>query len=88
MHADVDGLFGAHFLTVSAKHATEFVDLVNEGVAVPVFVCSSVSMRCVPRQREDNSHVSSDFCSGYCIVTLFRNTWLNVNPMPFRVARR
>src|SRR5437867_7491711 len=50
--------------------------------------CSSVSMRCVPRQRDDSVQSLDDFSSGYCIVTLGRNRWLNVSAIPFSVARR
>src|SRR5206468_4303366 len=50
--------------------------------------CSSVSMRCVPRHREESVQSLEDFSSGYCIVTLGRNRWLKVNAIPFSVARR
>src|SRR5687768_15926925 len=50
--------------------------------------CSSVSIRCVPRQRGEMVQSAAAVCSGYCIVTFGRNRWLNVSAMPFTVARR
>src|SRR5690349_4843109 len=38
MHADVNRLFGADFLAVTAEHAAELVDLVDQRVAVAVLV--------------------------------------------------
>src|SRR3989449_904279 len=38
MHADVDGLLGADLLAVATEHAAEFVDLVDQGVAVALLV--------------------------------------------------
>src|SRR5262245_2828829 len=50
--------------------------------------CSSVSIRCVPRHLGEMVQSGADFCSGYCIVTFFRNRWLNVRAMPLTVALR
>src|SRR5258705_6309 len=50
--------------------------------------CSSVSMRCVPRQRDEIVQSLEDFSSGYCIVTFGRQMWLKVRAMPLSVARR
>src|SRR5256885_3308512 len=49
--------------------------------------CSSVSMRWVPRQRDEIVQSSVDFSSGYCIVTFGRNRCRKVSAIPLRVAR-
>src|SRR2546425_5885208 len=49
--------------------------------------CSSVSMRCVPRQRGESVQSRVLFSSGYCIVTLGRNKCCSVSTMPLSVAR-
>src|SRR2546422_3134097 len=46
--------------------------------------CSSVSMRCVPRQRGESVQSRVLFSSGYCIVTLGRNKCCSVSTMPLR----
>src|SRR5438309_279196 len=46
--------------------------------------CSSVSMRCVPRQRGESVQSLLLFSSGYCIVTFGRHRWLKVSAMPLR----
>src|SRR5437899_5865203 len=38
VHADVNRLFGAHFLAVAAEDAAELVDLVDQRIAVSRFV--------------------------------------------------
>src|SRR6266404_3721896 len=38
MPADVNRLFGTHFLTISTEDAAELVDLENEWIAIPFFV--------------------------------------------------
>jgi len=50
--------------------------------------CSSVSMRCVPRQREESVQSLLLFSSGYCIVTLGRKMCENVSSIPLNIARR
>ena len=38
VHADVDRFFGAHFLAVAAEDAAELVDLVDQRIAVALFI--------------------------------------------------
>src|SRR5689334_12928806 len=49
VHADVDRFFGADLLAVAAEHAPEFVDLVDERVAVPLFVLAGHELDAVRR---------------------------------------
>src|SRR5437867_7509538 len=53
VHADVDRLFGAHFLAVAAEDAAELVDLVDQGIAVTLFVLA--------RSEEHTSELQSPY---------------------------
>src|SRR5256886_9102287 len=49
VHADVDRLFGTALLAVTAEHAAELVDLVNQRVAVALFVLAGDELDAVRR---------------------------------------
>src|SRR5947199_254516 len=49
--------------------------------------CSSVSMRCVPRQRGESVQSLLLLSSGYCIVTFGRHRWVKVRRKRGRVHR-
>src|SRR3989449_5871437 len=49
VHADVDRLLGADLLAVAAEHAAELVDLVNQRVAVALFVLAGDELDAVGR---------------------------------------
>src|SRR5881392_1857325 len=49
VHAHVDRLFGAHFLAIAAEHAAEFVDFVDERVAVARLVLPGHELDAVGR---------------------------------------
>src|SRR5205814_8285884 len=49
VYADVDRLFGTHLLAVAAEHAAELVDLVNQRVAVALFVLAGDQLDAVRR---------------------------------------
>src|SRR5256885_813901 len=49
MHPDVDRLLGAHLLAVAAEDAAELVDLVDQRIAVAVFVLSRHELDAVRR---------------------------------------
>jgi hypothetical protein len=47
VHADVNRLFRTHLLAVAAEDATEFVDLVDQRVAVPLVVFAGYQLDAV-----------------------------------------
>src|SRR5438105_2105060 len=49
MHADVDGFLRTHFLAVAAEHAPELVDLVDQRIAVALFVFARYQLDAVRR---------------------------------------
>lgn len=40
VNADVDSLYGAHFLAHSTKNASKLVDLIDNGISVPHIILS------------------------------------------------
>src|SRR5881394_4442793 len=49
VHADMNRLFGAHFLAVAAEDAAELVDLVDQRIAVSRFVLARYELDAIRR---------------------------------------